>query len=68
MKFYNVVFSVDGSIKRWERFVFAENKEEAKNIIKKYYSNYYKFTFFGIEEIEIKKGVISELIGYYKNF
>lgn len=62
MKFYKIVFSVEDSIKIWVRFVFSENKEEAKNIIKKYYSNCYGFTFFGIEEIEIKKGVVLELI------
>lgn len=62
MKFYKIVFSVEDSIKRWKRFVFSENKEEAKNIIKEWYSNCYGFTFFEIEEIEIKKGIVLELI------
>lgn len=63
MKFYKVVFSVDGSIKKWKRFVFANSEEEVKAIIKKYYFDCYYFDFSKIQEIEIKRGVVLELIG-----
>ena len=65
MKFYRVVFSVDGSIKRWERFVFADNEEDAKTIIKKYYFDCFNFDFFEVQEMEIKKGIVLELIGNF---
>lgn len=63
MKFYKVVFSVDGSIKKWKRFVFANSEEDAKTIIRKYYFDCYNFDFSKIQEIEIKKGIVLELIG-----
>lgn len=62
MKFYKVVFSVDNSIKRWVRFVFTDSEEDAKTIIKKYYFDCYNFDFFEVQEMEIKKGIVLELI------
>lgn len=65
MKFYKIVFAVDGFIKRWERFVFANSEEDAKTIIKKYYFDCHYFYFSEVQEIEIKRGIVLESIGNF---
>ena len=62
MKFYKVVFSVEGSLNKHKRFLFANNEEDLKNIIKQTYNEIYNFTFWEIEEITIKRGIVWDLL------
>ena len=64
MKFYKVVFSVEDSLNKHKRFVFANDEKDLENIIRKTYNEIYNFTFWEIEEIEIKRGIIWDLVNF----
>lgn len=62
MKFYKVVFSVEDSLNKHKRFVFANNEEDLKNIIKQTYNEIYNYIFWEIEEIAIERGIVWDLL------
>lgn len=62
MKLYKIVFQVNLNGRKWERIIFVKDKEDARQVIKETYKYNNNFYFISIKEIEIKRGVIFDLL------